>query len=143
VARLVIPAAVPLALPGRSEPLQCVAISHPDCPTFDDDIHPDVPLIATGQKNDTLIAVQVGCFLLGLPGAEMQRFIEPDGDEWRHVGSAVGPHGRYPEQLGSFQRLASVFPARSGGPRIAAELVQRGGWHRHDLLLNHPSWLKS
>jgi hypothetical protein len=69
--------------------LDGVALNH--------DVYSCVPVIAAGCQNYVRIATQVDTLLLGRAGAEVDGFVEPDGNERRNVRPTIGPDGRDPE----------------------------------------------
>jgi hypothetical protein len=118
VSDLIAPAPVPLPSPSARKPLELRVTGHPDSGAFDDDVGSVFPLVAPGRQDDVCVVCEVDGFLLARAGAEVDRVVEPDRYEWRRVRSAVAADGRDPEELGLFERLPRVVPARTASASL-------------------------
>jgi hypothetical protein len=72
------------------------------------------------------IGAQVGGFLLGGPGMEMDRPVGLHGHQWRHVRPTIGPDRRDPEQLGRLKHPAGLIPPGGYRVRTAGREWSRG-----------------
>src|SRR4029453_8457860 len=89
VSDLIAPAPVPLPSPGARKPSELRVIGDPDRGALDDDVGSVFPLVAPGRQDHVLVVSEVDGLLLARAGAEVDRVVEPDRNEWRCVRSAV------------------------------------------------------
>src|SRR5438034_646869 len=127
----VVPAAVPLRLPRPCEPFEDALIDHLDGLALDHDVEPSLPFVATGHQDHVLVGPQVHGLLLAEARREIDRVIEPDTDAWRRMRPTVPSDGRDPEQLGVFERPASLIPVGRDRGRVAEARVELSHWMRH------------
>ena len=128
---LVVPAAVPLRLPRLCEPFEDALLDHLDGLALDHDVEPSLPVVATGHQDHVRVGSQVHGLLLAEAGREIDRVIEPDSDEWRHMRPTVRSDGRDPEQLGVLERPASLIPVGRDRGRVAEARVELSYGLRH------------
>jgi hypothetical protein len=125
------PPPVPLSLPRRGERGQLVAVGDLLGAPFDDNVDAGVPRVRSRGQSDVRVGREVERLLLLGAGAEVQRAVVPDGDQWRDVRAAIGAHGRDPEQLGLRDPRSGLVPREGGRARFGEALIEVRAWLAH------------
>ena len=131
VADLELPGPVPLRGPRLGQPPEQGLVADLDGVALHHHVQAALPAVAPGGQDYVRAGRQVAGFLLGGPGAEVQRLVQPHRDQRGDVRPAVGPDGGQPEQLGLGQHLAGLGPPGGRCGRFAVPLVERGHWGVH------------
>jgi hypothetical protein len=106
-----LPSAVPLPGPRVRKAFENVIVRYLDGVALDNDVDSSVPLIATCRQNDVWVSAQVKRLLFSGTGAEVDRAVEPNGDERSNVWSSIGPDRRDP-------KLTLLLRSVDGSPAI-------------------------
>src|SRR5690348_4173829 len=78
---LVLPSPVPLLCPGCGEPVELLRVSDAGRLALDDHVEAALPVIGARGQRDARVAGEVARLLLVRARGEVQRVVEPDGDE--------------------------------------------------------------
>ena len=78
---LVLPSAVPLLRPGRGEPVELLRVGDAGRLALDDHVETALPFVGASGQRDVRVAGEVARLLLVGACGEVQRVVEPDGDE--------------------------------------------------------------
>src|SRR5215510_5282627 len=97
VAHFILPLSVPFPSPGLREAFERVIIRELDGVALNHDVYSCVPVVAAGCQNYVRIATQVERLSLRSDGAEVDGFVEPDGNERSNVRPTIGPYRRDPK----------------------------------------------
>src|SRR5262245_51009321 len=97
VAHFILARSVPFPSPGLREAFERVIIRELDGVALNHDVYSCVPVVAAGCQNYVWIATQIDRFLLRRASAEVNRFVEPDGNERSNVRPTIGPYRRDPK----------------------------------------------
>src|SRR5262245_12757200 len=85
VVHFILPLSVPFPSPGLREAFESVIIRELDRVALSHDVYSCLPLVAASCQNYVRIATQVDRLLLGRARAEVDGFVEPDGNERSNV----------------------------------------------------------
>src|SRR4051812_43952270 len=133
---LVLPSAVPLLRPGCGQPVELLCVGDAGRLALDNHVEAALPVVGPSGQRDARVAGEVERLLLVLARGEVQRVVEPDGDERSDVGPAVCADGRDPEDLGLLDRLERVLPTGGLCCWIADAGVELCAGCRHHGLLS-------
>src|ERR1700735_2529045 len=135
---LVIPSSVPLARPGCGKPLELPCVGDAGRLALDNHVEAALPVVGASGQGDVRVAGEVARLLLAGAGSEVQRVVEPDGDQRSDVRPAVCADGRDPEDLGVVDRLKRGLPTGGVSSWLAEARVELcAGCRRHGV----PSWV--
>src|SRR5580704_12037860 len=90
---LVLPSPVPLLRPGCGKPVELLCVGDAGRLALDDNIEAALPIVGASGQRDARVAGEVARLLLVRACGEVQRVVEPDGDERSDVWPAVGADG--------------------------------------------------
>src|SRR3954447_3738828 len=110
LADLVLPSPVPLLRPRRGQPVELLRVGDTRRLALHDHVEAALPVVGAGGQRDARVAGEVARLLLVRARAEVQRIVEPDGDERGDVRAAIAADGRDPEDPRLLDRLERVLP---------------------------------
>src|ERR1051325_327997 len=90
---LILPAPIPLRRPYGGQVLQGGFVGDLDGNTLHHHVLTSVPAVAPGHENHVRVVLQVHDLLLTRTCSEMDRSVEPDGNQRTHVRTAVTADG--------------------------------------------------
>src|SRR5215510_1468374 len=131
VTDLVVPSSVPLRGPRRREAFQRAVVANLDGITLDHHVQPTVPAVAAGGQGHVRACAQIDGLLLAGAGGEVDRPVEPHGNQGCDVGPPVRPDRADPEQVGRLQRLAGLIPARGNRAWLTEPRIDLGNRLAH------------
>src|SRR4030088_1583738 len=91
---LILPSPVPLLRPGCGESVELLCVGDAGRLALDDHVEAALPVVSASGRRDARIAGEVARLLLVRACGEVQRVVEPDGDERGDVRPAVWADGR-------------------------------------------------
>src|SRR5215213_4262233 len=114
-----------LRLEGVGDALELGLLAHFRGRTLDHEVQIIVESVASSREHAVRVLREVLGLAFGWTGAEVQRAVQPDPEQWGDVGAPIRTHRRQPVHLGALEVCERRGPLRRDRT-IAAERAQVG-----------------